>query len=87
MALITSDCAAFRPKLVRRACDGKIIVDTKFTKAMGKPPVLMSGMTPTTSLLGTDLVAACENGGYHAEFAGGGLPTVRFSPRVAALCP
>eukprot|EP01052_Picozoa_sp_SAG31_P039234 SAG31_NODE_5400_length_2559_cov_2.225610_2_plen_148_part_00 len=32
-------------------------------------------MTPTTSLLGTDLVAACENAGYHAEFAGGGLPT------------
>jgi fatty acid synthase subunit beta len=69
----------FGPKLVRRACDGKVIVNTRFTEALGKPPVLMSGMTPTTSLLGVDLVAACANGGYHAEFAGGGLPTAEIN--------
>jgi enoyl reductase-like protein len=31
-------------------------------------------MTPTTSTNGLDLVAACGNGGYHGELAGGGLP-------------
>eukprot|EP01046_Picozoa_sp_COSAG06_P052950 COSAG06_NODE_9034_length_2007_cov_1.970126_2_plen_87_part_00 len=60
-------------------CAGKLIVDTKFTQATGKPPVLMSGMTPTTSMLGIDLVSACSNGGYHCEFAGGGLPLPNYT--------
>ena len=44
----------------------------------GKPPVFMSGMTPTTSSLGVDLCAACANSGYHCEFAGGGLPLPQY---------
>lgn len=43
-------------------------------QVVGKPPCIMSGMTPTTSTNGLDLVAACGNGGYHGELAGGGLP-------------
>ena len=39
----------------------------------------MSGMTPTTSMLGIDLVSACSNGGYHCEFAGGGLPLPNYT--------
>ena len=65
-----SDWSDFAPKLVKRACDGKMIVDTKFSQATGKPPVLMSGMTPTTSMLGVSLLLrtlehVLESGSYH----------------------
>mmetsp|Transcript_17053 Transcript_17053/g.37202 ORF Transcript_17053/g.37202 Transcript_17053/m.37202 type:complete len:3767 (-) Transcript_17053:37-11337(-) len=63
----------FKPKVVKRAADGKKIVETRFTRVIGKPPVMMSGMTPTTSFLGIDLVAASNNAGYQGELAAGGL--------------
>ena len=64
----------YAPKLAKRASDGKLVLNTKWTELTGKPPCIMSGMTPTTSVNGLDLVAACGNGGFHGELAGGGLP-------------
>jgi fatty acid synthase subunit alpha len=63
----------YAPKLIKRKSDGKIFIDTKFTRAVGKPPLMLAGMTPTT--VSTRLVAAVYNAGYHAELAGGGLPS------------
>ncbi|KAG3005001.1 Fatty acid synthase subunit alpha [Phytophthora cactorum] len=45
----------------------------RFTRVLNKPPVMVAGMTPTTSLEGIDLVAAIQNAGFHAELAAGGL--------------
>ncbi|EGZ23948.1 hypothetical protein PHYSODRAFT_556584 [Phytophthora sojae] len=45
----------------------------RFTRALNKPPVMVAGMTPTTSLEGIDLVAAIQNAGFHGELAAGGL--------------
>ena len=52
----------------------QVVLHTKFVEVTGKPPCIMSGMTPTTSVNGLDLVAAGANGGFHCELAGGGLP-------------
>ncbi|CAI5733880.1 unnamed protein product [Peronospora farinosa] len=45
----------------------------RFTRVLNKPPVMVAGMTPTTSLEGIDLVAAIQNAGFHGELAAGGL--------------
>uniref|UniRef100_M4BNV4 Fatty acid synthase subunit alpha n=2 Tax=Hyaloperonospora TaxID=184462 RepID=M4BNV4_HYAAE len=45
----------------------------RFTCVLNKPPVMVAGMTPTTSLNGIDLVAAILNAGFHGELAAGGL--------------
>ena len=37
---------------------------TKFTALTGRPPIVVAGMTPTTSFNGGPLVAACANAGY-----------------------
>ncbi|GMF26214.1 unnamed protein product [Phytophthora lilii] len=50
---------------------GKLV--SRFTRALNKPPVMVAGMTPTTSLEGIDLVAAIQNAGFHGELAAGGL--------------
>jgi len=50
-----------------------MLFSTRFTKVIGKPPLIMAGMTPTTSLNGIELVAACTSAGYLGELAGGGL--------------
>ncbi|KNC49148.1 uncharacterized protein AMSG_11853 [Thecamonas trahens ATCC 50062] len=64
--------------------DGSVRIDTKFTRATGRPPVLVGGMTPTSAH--APLVAAIANAGYHAELAGGGLPRKAiFHDRVAQL--
>jgi len=62
----------YSPRLVLRESDQRLIVDTKFTRVVGKPPVLVAGMTPTT--VNHEIVAAASNAGYYAELAGGGLP-------------
>lgn len=59
----------FKPKLVRTS-NGKIYVDTKFSKLLGRAPLMVPGMTPTT--VNPDIVAATINAGYHIELAGGG---------------
>ncbi|KAK9477444.1 acyl transferase domain-containing protein [Lipomyces japonicus] len=59
----------FAPKLVKTA-QGKIYVDTKFSRLVGRPPILIPGMTPTT--VPADFVAATINAGYQIELGGGG---------------
>jgi len=60
----------FAPKLVKSANNGKIYVETRFSRLLGKPPLMVGGMTPTTA--NENLVSACINAGYHIELAGGG---------------
>lgn len=62
----------YAPRLIER--NGEVVVDTLFTRLTGRPPIMMAGMTPTTSFYGIDLVAACNSAGFHGELAGGGLP-------------
>ncbi|THH15787.1 hypothetical protein EW146_g4747 [Bondarzewia mesenterica] len=57
------------PSLVKTS-DGKIHIDTPFTRLLGKPPIMVAGMTPTTVKAG--FVSAVLNAGYHVELAGGG---------------
>lgn len=57
------------PRLVQTAT-GETYVDTKMSRLLGIPPVMVSGMTPTT--VPWDFVAATMNAGYHIELAGGG---------------
>lgn len=63
----------FAPKLIQRKSDGKFLIETKFTRVLGKPPCMVAGMTPTT--VNPNIVSACYNCGFHGELAGGGLPT------------
>lgn len=70
--------AAFAPGVVKGH------LDTKYTRATGRPPVILAGMTPTT--VDAPIVAAAANAGYMAELAGGGQPDRRtFALRVEEL--
>ncbi|PYH64516.1 fatty acid synthase subunit beta [Aspergillus vadensis CBS 113365] len=63
----------YAPSLIRSpSTDTQMLVDTKFTRVIGLPPVMVAGMTPTTT--SPDFVAAILNAGYHAEIACGGFP-------------
>ncbi|KAI4197359.1 MAG: hypothetical protein LQ350_005980 [Teloschistes chrysophthalmus] len=57
------------PKLVRTSV-GQTFVDTKMSRLLGIPPVMVAGMTPCT--VPWDFVAATMKAGYHIELAGGG---------------
>eukprot|EP00667_Euglena_gracilis_P000009 EG_transcript_9 len=59
----------YRPRLVRTAHDGRLHIDTPFSRLVGKPPLMVAGMTPTTG--STAFVAATVSAGYHVELAGG----------------
>jgi fatty acid synthase subunit alpha len=59
----------FAPKLVRTS-DGEVHLDTPLSRMLGKPPVTVAGMTPSTVKAG--FVAAILSAGYHTELAGGG---------------
>ncbi|AKK11395.1 type I polyketide synthase [Corynebacterium uterequi] len=65
------DYAEFAPRL--RTINGRTVVDTAFTRLTGRAPVVLAGMTPTTTE--PDIVAAAANAGYWAELAGGGQVT------------
>ncbi|TYZ64727.1 hypothetical protein PybrP1_002858 [[Pythium] brassicae (nom. inval.)] len=58
----------FAPRL---SATGKL--ENKFTRVFKKPPVVVGGMNPTTSVRGVDLVAAITNAGFSCELAGGGM--------------
>ncbi|KAG8997734.1 3-oxoacyl-[acyl-carrier-protein] synthase [Tulasnella sp. JGI-2019a] len=60
---------SFSPKLVKTS-DGKVHLDTPFSRLLGKPPIMVAGMTPTTVKAG--FVSAVLSAGYHVELAGGG---------------
>ncbi|KPV74346.1 uncharacterized protein RHOBADRAFT_37342 [Rhodotorula graminis WP1] len=59
----------FHPRLVRTS-DGKVHLDTPFSRLLSKPPLMVGGMTPTTVKAG--FVSAVLKAGYHVELAGGG---------------
>lgn len=59
----------FKPTLTKTK-NGKVFVDTKFSRLLGRAPLMVPGMTPTT--VNPDIVAATINAGYHIEIAGGG---------------
>ncbi|RAL06934.1 putative fatty acid synthase beta subunit [Aspergillus homomorphus CBS 101889] len=58
----------YAPRLVR--VGDETILDTRFSRVLGLPPVMVAGMTPTT--VSPDFVAEVMNANYHIEFAGGG---------------
>lgn len=57
------------PRLVKTSV-GQTFVDTKMSRLLGLPPVMVAGMTPCT--VPWDFVAATINAGYEIELAGGG---------------
>jgi fatty acid synthase subunit beta len=62
----------FRPSLVRlKSLGTTCILNTKFSRFFGLPPLMVAAMTPTSA--SWDFVAAVMNAGYHAELAAGGL--------------
>ncbi|SGZ13219.1 BQ5605_C028g10556 [Microbotryum silenes-dioicae] len=60
---------AHSPRLVKTA-DGKLNIDTPFSRLLSKPPLMIGGMTPCTVRAG--FVSAVMKAGYHIELAGGG---------------
>ena len=54
------DWKDFAPRLVALP-DGRIVVDTAFTRLTGKSPIILPGMTPTT--VSPEIVAAAANAG------------------------
>lgn len=56
--------------LISCLSDGKIHLDTPFSRLLGKAPIMVAGMTPTTVKAG--FVSAILSAGYHVELAGGG---------------
>lgn len=75
--------AEFAPKPVRLP-NGRVVVETAFTRLTGRSPILLAGMTPTT--VDAKIVAAAANAGHWAELAGGGQVTEQiFTDRVAEL--
>ncbi|KAK6202274.1 S-acyl fatty acid synthase thioesterase [Scheffersomyces amazonensis] len=59
----------FKPTLVKTKA-GKTFVNTKFSQLLGRAPLMVPGMTPTT--VNPEIIAATLNAGYHIELAGGG---------------
>ncbi|KAK9458207.1 acyl transferase domain-containing protein [Dipodascopsis uninucleata] len=59
----------YAPKLVKTS-QGRTYVDTKFSRLLGQPPLMVAGMTPST--VPAQFVSATMNAGYHIELAGGG---------------
>ncbi|KAG9238188.1 fatty acid synthase [Amylocarpus encephaloides] len=59
------------PSLVKTvAMANKCLVNTKMSRLLGLPPIMVAGMTPTTC--NPEFVAAIINAGFHVEFATGG---------------
>jgi fatty acid synthase subunit beta len=68
----------FAPRL-----DAQNNLVTKFTKLVGRPPIMVPGMTPWSH---AGQVAAVAKAGYHAELAGGGIPLPhRFEKEIRDL--
>ena len=59
--------------LPARLSDGTIAIDNRFSRATGRSPVILPGMTPST--VDAPIVAAAANAGFVAELAGGGQVT------------
>ncbi|ORY65186.1 fatty acid synthase beta subunit dehydratase [Pseudomassariella vexata] len=59
----------YGPRLIKTS-SGQTYVDTKMSRLLGVPPIMVAGMTPCT--VPWDFVTATMNAGYHIELAGGG---------------
>ncbi|KAI2622534.1 fatty acid synthase beta subunit [Hypoxylon sp. NC1633] len=59
----------FGPRLIKTST-GRTFVDTKMSRLLGLPPVMVAGMTPTT--VHWDFVVAATKAGYEVELACGG---------------
>jgi enoyl reductase-like protein len=55
---------------VEPVSDGIVHLDTPFSRLLGKLPIMVAGMTPTTVKGG--FVSAILDAGFHVELAGGG---------------
>ena len=64
-----SPCSQILPYVMLYS-DGEIHLDTPFSRLLGKPPIMVAGMTPSTVKAG--FVGAVLDAGYHIELAGGG---------------
>ncbi len=74
----------FAPKLAQTR-DGKVLVYTSFTKLVGRAPIVVAGMTPTTA--NSEIVIAFTKAGYHGELAAGGLPRPEiFRSTIKRIC-
>lgn len=60
----------FQPRLARSS-NGDWIMQTKLSQLLSSPPVMVAGMTPTTTHW--DFVSAIMKAGYHVELAAGGF--------------
>ncbi|KAJ2598230.1 fatty acid synthase alpha subunit Lsd1 [Coemansia sp. RSA 1721] len=60
----------YAPRLVRTEADGQLHIDTPMSRLLGKPPVMVAGMTPST--VSEVFVSAVMRAGYHIELSGGG---------------
>ncbi|RKP34758.1 fatty acid synthase beta subunit, partial [Dimargaris cristalligena] len=49
----------FRPQLVRTTCDDQLHIETRMSRLLGKPPLMVAGMTPST--VSSKFVAAVLN--------------------------
>ncbi|ORX46933.1 hypothetical protein BCR36DRAFT_99854 [Piromyces finnis] len=69
----------FAPKLIKNA-DGELLMDTRYSRLTGRPPLLVGGMTPTTA--NPQFVSAVVNAGYNVEIGCGAL----YAPEVLDKC-
>ncbi|MBJ7329832.1 MAG: DUF1729 domain-containing protein [Solirubrobacteraceae bacterium] len=75
--------ADFAPSVVELP-DGTRRLDNRYVRATGQSPVILPGMTPTTSDAG--IVAAAANAGFTAELAGAGqADATTFARRIVEL--
>lgn len=64
--------------------DGRLHIDTPFSRLLSKPPLMVAGMTPCT--VPANFNAAVMNAGYHIELAGGGHYNARaLRSKIAAI--
>ncbi|KAK1623304.1 acyl transferase domain-containing protein [Colletotrichum phormii] len=61
--------ASYQPKLVKNSVQ-ETFVNTRLSRLLGLPPIIIGGMTPTT--MHVDFVSSAMRAGFHIEFAGGG---------------
>ncbi|OHE96347.1 chain elongation-2 [Colletotrichum orchidophilum] len=61
--------ASYQAKLVRTSAQ-ETFVNTRLSRLLSLPPIIIGGMTPTTKHV--DFVSAAMRAGFHVELAGGG---------------
>jgi enoyl reductase-like protein len=63
----------------------QVLVYTPLTKLVGRAPIIIAGMTPTTA--NEQIVIAFTKAGFHGELAAGGLPRPEiFQNTIRKVC-